>query len=284
MTYRIVNSGADRGAWLAARQSGVTATDVSRLAAGGAAVIEAIKAEKSGLGRDFDSPVMRHGREREPVIAAYAEAFNFVHSTALLAAGDRPEFLATPDLLGMKTVGEIKTTVHDWQSVEDVPKRYLDQVQWQMRVTESARCFLFFEPHEGFVPLYPDPKHFIIARDDERIAELERIADEFLASDANPDPDAAELDALLSAYADADELAAPLIARRDEARRAIEEFIHGEPRKFPGSRALLTRSEDGVRKTFAPTALRADHPDLYESYTTEMPVKGRLTITVRGAE
>lgn len=285
MTYRIVNSGTDRAAWLEARRDGVTATDVARLASGGAAVVEAIKAEKAGLGRDFDTPAMRHGRDREPVIAAYAEAtFALGYSSALLASGDRPEHMATPDMLGANTIGEIKTTVHDWQSVEDVPKRYHDQVQWGMHVTGATRCFLIFEPHEGFIPIYPDPRHFIIPRNDKRIAELVRIADDFLASDVEADPDAAELDALVSAYADADELAAPLITRRDEARAAIEKFLNGQPRKFSGSRGLLTRSADSTRKSFSPAALKADHPDLIEAYTIEQPVKGRLTITLRGAE
>lgn len=285
MTYRIVNSGTDRSAWLEARRTGITATDVARLASGGAAVVEAIKAEKAGLGRDFDTPAMRHGRDREPVIAAYAEAtFALSHSTALVASSDRPEHMATPDMLGANTVGEIKTTVHDWQTVADVPKRYHDQMQWEMHVTGATRCFLIFEPHEGFVPLYPDPKHFIIPRDDDRIAELVTIADEFLASDVEASADAAELDALVSAYADADEIASPLIARRDEARAAIEKFLNGEPRKFAGSRALVTRSADGTRKSFSQAALKADHPDVVDAYTIEQPVKGRLTITLRGAE
>ena len=285
MTYRIVNSGTDRSAWLDARRAGVTATDVARLASGGAAVVEAIKAEKAGLGRDLDTPAMRHGRDREPVIAAYAEAtFALSHSTALIASADRPEHMATPDMLGAKTVGEIKTTVHDWQTIADVPKRYHDQMQWEMHVTEATRCFLIFEPHEGFIPLYPDPRHFIIPRDDDRIGELVTIADEFLASNVQADPDAAELDALVSAYADADEIASPLIARRDKARAAIEKFLNGEPRKFAGSRALVTRSADSIRKSFSQAALKADHPDVVDAYTIEQPVKGRLTITLRGAE
>lgn len=283
MTYRIIASGADEDEWFAARRTGVTATDVARLASGGAAVIEAIKAEKADMGRRFETRATRHGHEREPIIAAYAEeAFGFAHSAAVLAAADRREHLATPDLLGMNTVGEIKTTVHDWQSIDEVPKRYIDQAQWQMRVTDSSRCFLIFEPHEGFVPIYPDPKHFIIPRDDDRIAELKRIADDFWSSDAEPDPDAAELEALLNAYADAEEMAAPMLRRRDEARAAIEDYLHGQPRKFPGSRVLLTRSADGTRRTFQPTKLRDDHPDLYDAYTIDAPVKGRLTISLRG--
>ena len=285
MTYRIVNSGTDRESWLEARTHGVTATDVARLASGGASVIGAIKAEKVGMGRRFETRATRHGHDREPIIAAYAaDAFALAPSTALLASAARPEHMATPDMLGANTVGEIKTTVHDWTSIADVPKRYHDQMQWEMYVAEATRCFLIYEPHEGFVPIYPDPRHFIIPRDDDRISELITIADEFMASDAEPDPDAAELDALLNAYADAEEMAAPMLRRRDEARAAIEEFLHGQPRKFPGTRALLTRSADGTRRTFQPTKLRDDHPDLYDAYTVEAPVKGRLTISLRGSD
>jgi hypothetical protein len=203
------------------------------------------------------------------------------HSTALLASRESPEYLATPDLLGLKTVGEIKTTVHDWQTVQDVPARYLDQMQWQMFVTGSARCFLVFEPHENFVPIYMEPKHFIIPADQERQETLEALAEEFLQSDDEPDEEAAELEALLDAYLDEKELEDAQHARTDAAKSALEDRIAGQPTKHVGSRAFLTRSEDTTRRQFSATKLKADHPELWDAYAEPIPVKGRLTITVR---
>jgi hypothetical protein len=226
---------------------------------------------------------MQHGIDREPVIAAYAKsAFGLTHNTALVVADDEPRFGATPDLIGDVEVGDIKTTVHDWPSLDDVPPQYVDQILWQMRVTGRGRGRLVFEPHENGVPMRPFPDDFIIRYDPARVLELEGIALEFLAGDGEPDERSAELDALLTEAAARKAEADAAAARWDAAKTRIEEFIGGTPTRFEGSLANLTRSADSTRRTFQSTRLRADHPDLYDAYTTEQPVKGRLTITIRG--
>jgi hypothetical protein len=281
-SFVILNDGTDRDAWLLARQAGVTATDVARLARGGAGTWAAIRAEKAGMSRDFRNAAMQHGVDREPFIAAYAKsAFGLVPSQALIAASDRREYLATPDGIGDTEVGEYKTTVHDWADLSAVPGRYIDQSLWQQRVTGIHRGRLVYEPHENGVPLYPFPKDFVIEWDPERVAVLEAAADEFLAGAAEPDEEAAELDAMLSVYVDLAEIADAAAARAEEAKAAIEARLGGQPTKFEGSLANLTRSADSTRASFSSAALREADVDTYNRFVTQAPVKGRLTITRR---
>jgi len=276
-------SSTDRPAWLAARQGGITATDVARLARGGAGTWAAIRAEKAGLARDFQNDAMRHGVEREPFILRYAEAaFGLAPCGLLLQADDRPEYLATPDALSDDEVGEAKTTVSDWPTIEEVPGRYIDQTLWQMRVTGRRRGRLIFEPHEDGIPLYPFPRDFIVDWDAARVAELEAVADEFLAGDGEPDEDAAELDRLLTAYADVEEVAAAWTAKAAARKADIEAHLAGKPRRFEGSRALLTRSVDGTSRRFDQQAFGQAHPGLLKEFTKATPRKGALRITLRG--
>ncbi|WP_350347223.1 YqaJ viral recombinase family protein [Agromyces sp. G08B096] len=282
--FIILHSGEDRDGWLEARRPVVTATDVARLARGGAGVWAAIRAEKAGRGRDFRNAAMQHGNEREPFIAAYAQsAFGIRPSKALVAASDRPEFAATPDGIGPDEVGEYKTTVHDWAVLSDAPGRYIDQALWQMRVTGRRRARLVFEPHDNGIPLYPFPKDFLIEWDAKRVAELEEVADEFFTLAVAADEDAAELDALLTEYATLAEIADAAKARADAAKARIEDHLDGKPRRFEGSLANLTRSKDGFSKRFDQTALKEADPDTFEKYLRSTPTKGRLTITLRGA-
>lgn len=282
--FIVVHDGADRASWMDARRGGVTATDVARLASGGAGTWAAIRAEKAGRARDFDNAAMQHGREREPFILRYAASqFGLTPCGQLLGALDRPEYLATPDALGSDEVGEVKTTVTDWATLGDAPRRYIDQVLWQMRITGRRRGRLIFEPHENGVPLHLFPRDFIIEWDAERVAELEAFADEFLAGDAEPDEDAAALDSLLTEYVELAEIADAAKKSADAIKARIEEHLGGAPRRFEGSLANLTRAKDGFAKRFDADALKSADPDTYTRFVKSSPVKGRLTISVRKA-
>jgi hypothetical protein len=278
----ILASSSDRPAWLAARQGGVTATDVARLARGGAGTWAAVRAEKAGTARDFHNAAMQHGNNREPVILEYAAAaFGLEPCGDLHAADDEPRFLATPDALNDAEIGEVKTTVHDWEILSDAPGRYIDQMLWQMRVTGRRRGRLIFEPHEDGVPTYPWPKHFVVEYDEDRVTVLEQAASEFLASDAEPDEDAAVLDALVDDAMNLKEIADAAAARHRAALDRIEAHLGGEPRKFEGSRANLTRSADSVSRRFDSSAFKKAAPDTFQQFQVDVPVKGRLTITPR---
>lgn len=285
MSFTVIDDGTDRQAWLARRQSGVSATDIARLARGGTNTWAAIRAEKAGKGRDFTNAAMQHGKDREPIIARFAyNMFALHHSTALLAAADEPRFIATPDLLGDGEVADIKTTVHDWQVASELPGRYVDQVLWQMRVTGYHQARLIYEPHENGVPLYPFPKFFPIEWDPARVAHLEAIAYEFLAGDGEPDEDAAVLDALLSDAAMRKEVADAATASYRSALDLIETHLGGKPRRFDGSLASLTRSADGVTTSVDTTRLKRELPELAEQYTRQSPRKGSLRINLHTDE
>jgi len=283
--YTILDVGDDRGVWLAARRTVVTATDVARLARGGAGVWAAIRAEKAGKDRSVRTWAMQHGVDREPFIASYAQAaFGLTPSKALLIASDRPEFGATPDALNEKEVADFKTSVHDWESINDAPGQYVDQSLWQQRVTGIHRGRLILEPHENGIPLYPFPKDFVVEWDPDRVAHLESIADEFLASTTEPDADAAELDALLSVYVTEKEAADAAAARAERAKADIEAHLGGKPRRFEGSLANLTRSEDGVTQRFDSAGFKKAHPVMYQEWLKSTPRKGALTITMRSSD
>lgn len=285
MSFTIVDDGKDRQIWLGRRQGGVSATDVARLARGGTNTWAAIRAEKAGRGRDFTNSAMQHGKDREPVIARFAEnMFGLHHSTALLAADDEPRFIATPDLLGDGEVGDIKTTVHDWEHLNELPGRYVDQVLWQMRVTGYRLARLIYEPHENGIPLYPFPKFFPIEWDAARVAHLEAIAYEFLADDGEPDEDAAILDALLTDAAMRKEIADAADASYRVALDEIEKHLDGKPRRFDGSLASLTRSPDGITTSLDATRLKRELPDVAAQFTRQSPRKGSLRINLHTDE
>lgn len=281
MSFTVIDDGTDRQAWLVRRQGGVSATDIARLARGGANTWAAVRAEKAGKGRDFMNAAMQHGKDREPTIARFAERmFGLHHSTALLAADDEPRFIATPDLLRDGEAGDIKTTVHDWMVLSDVPGRYIDQVLWQMRVTGYHQGRLIFEPHENGIPLHPFPKSFPIEWDAARVAHLESVAYEFLAEDGEPDEDAAILDALLTDAAMRKEVAEAAAESYRRATAEIEEYLQGKPRRFDGSLASLTRSPDGITASVDTTRLKRELPDVAAQYTRQSPRKGSLRINL----
>ena len=282
MSFTVINDGTDRASWLAARQGKtVSATDVARLARGGANTWAAIRAEKAGKGRDFTNAAMQHGTDREPTILRFAEKqFQVSPFGKLIAADDEPRFICTPDALGKDRVGEVKTTVHDWEVVSEVPGRYIDQVLWQMRVTGYRLADLIFEPHENGIPLHPFPKSFPIDWDPARVAHLESVAYEFLAEDGEPDEDAAILDALLTDAAMRKEVADAAAASYRSALDEIETYLQGKPRRFDGSLASLTRSPDGITASVDTTRLKREQPEIAAQYTRQSPRKGSLRINL----
>jgi hypothetical protein len=176
---RIVADAGDRVAWLRARSRGVTATDAAKLAS--AASVRAAANEKlyGTRGRGFGgSRYTDHGREREPVIAAWvAREHGLPPSTALFHAEREHRHLATPDGLRVTANGalelcEIKTTSKAWRGI---PRSYLRQVWWQQYVLGAERTLVVWEQHDGFVPV-GEPQCRWVDRDENQIAMLVRLA------------------------------------------------------------------------------------------------------------
>lgn len=180
---RVVADSTDRVAWLRARSQGITATDAAKLATR-TSVKSAAWEKLHGAPRSFGgSRYTDHGREREPVIAAWAaRAHGMSHSSLLFHAASDRRHLATPDGLrvterGVLELCEIKTTSKPWRAV---PRHYLRQVWWQQYVLGAERTLIVWEQHEDFVPVGAEPECRWIDRDDDQIAILVQLADELL--------------------------------------------------------------------------------------------------------
>lgn len=169
----------NRAEWLAARSTGITASDAAKLMtpAGRQQVIR----EKLWADEQDDNPYMAHGRDRERPIADIVEAaYAIRHNTWLFASAVNPAHLATPDGIGdiAGTLAEIKTSAKPLPKT--TPRNYRDQMQWQMHVLGAHSVLLVWEQHLNGVPVDLEPTYRWVARDEDRIAELVATANELL--------------------------------------------------------------------------------------------------------
>jgi YqaJ-like viral recombinase domain. len=177
---RIVARSTDRMAWLKARSSGVTATDVARLSSERA--LHAVAMDKV-LGSSFTgNAYTEHGLAREPEIARWVKSvYGIDPSLDLYRAENNPLHLATPDGIrlwdGRLELAEIKTTVKPWRSI---PRSYLRQVWWQQYVLGAERTLVVWEQHRDFVPVEAEPRCRWVDRDDNEIHQLVTLADRLL--------------------------------------------------------------------------------------------------------
>lgn len=172
---RVVDS-QDREAWLLARAGGLSATDVSRIMTPSGRRI--VITEKLYGANNESNAYMDHGHEREPFIAELVnEKYGITHNTWLYA-GVNPKHLATPDGIGDNILAEIKTST---KGLLTIPRNYRDQIFWQMWVLEFPRAVLAWEQHKNGIPLDLEPIYREIERDDVRIAELVKEANEVQA-------------------------------------------------------------------------------------------------------
>lgn len=172
---RFVASSQTRDIWLAARDLGVTATQVSKAStpAGMKEVLAQIENPTSIDANAF----MEWGNTREPYIAhVVKERYGILPNDWLIAAdGPGNEWqMATPDGLSLDHtwIGEYKTS---GKNLDKVPLNYMRQVQWQLYVTGAEKCLFAYELRlegpEGFVPGF-DVECQVVDRNEEMIAQL----------------------------------------------------------------------------------------------------------------
>lgn len=195
----IVDKNVNEELWLAERRKGVTATEIAKLAKGQKAARRDILAEKvSGDRSFFGNKYTDWGLEREIALATILETeHGFEASDVLFHAEENSRHLATPDAILLDVeglaVGEIKTSKYDLDPEKShfAKSTYMDQMQWQIYVAgaDCAECLFIWEQHDDvwllddFGVERPTPLNHDwvwIPRNDERIAELISIADEFL--------------------------------------------------------------------------------------------------------
>lgn len=270
----------DRADWLQVRKESVTATDVGKLASGGPAVWAGLKAEKRGHpGNGFMTRAMQHGVEREPVIAGMLSD-EWEHNRFLLHHEERPEFTATPDLLHLwhEWVADIKTAKHvdGWEP----PQAYVDQVLWQMFVTDAEDGFLFVEFYEesgGQLWPHTQLEKFHVARDDDRIEYLVGLAEQFLSDSEEP----TELDALLAEYARAEKAMRAAKEALDGVRGRIADHTADEvaPFKYVSTFGSITKTADYKKTTVDAKALQKEQPDIAALFEKTTVTRGSLKIT-----
>ena len=231
-----------REQWLDARRKYVTATEVAQLVRRGQDYWDEIREIKAGQRTAPDIsglPAVRHGREREALIAPYVQSLEqgMLPNSDLYVRNDR--YAATPDLVGDGIVGEIKTIkdtrLAKLQAANGWPTgQYYDQVQWQLFVTGAIACIFAWEPYEDWggelVPREDMREHTTIHRDEERIKALQEVADAFLDGRGVDIP--TEVQVLLSQLRDVrkekEHIAQPIIDREKQLLDEIKQLAGGK--------------------------------------------------------
>jgi hypothetical protein len=176
LQHKVVAHSDDRDAWLAARNTGITASNAGSLATENS--IDAIL--KSKFYSDFvGNPATEWGIEREPILLSWA---NFEQNKHLFSSDDNPRFMATPDGVRLDAENKIelcqvKTST---KPLTKIPPNYFRQMQWEMYVMGATRNLLVWEAHENFVPIDTEPVALWIDRDEDAINKLKQLADVLL--------------------------------------------------------------------------------------------------------
>lgn len=277
--------------WLEARKRYFTATMMADLATGGSGARERVYRDRRGLSKPFaGNSYTQWGHEREPVLVNYAREHvdsRLEHNTGLYVSTQIEGAACTPDAVGCREDGtvavlaEAKTTKNMWWKREDVPDRYLWQIQWQLLVTGAEACVLVFEYHEDFVPQGVD--YFLIRPDkdtQERLLALLARQKDFEAEHVEarlPDFFADRVCELSKLKAQAREL-------EDRLKAEIKEFTGGEDFSYSDDRVQVTLSTPKRSSRFDTAGFKRVEPELYERFMK--PGKDpsqRVTLKWKGA-
>ncbi len=173
----VASKALDEQGWLDARRLGMSATTMAKAMtpAGFREVVD---------NWDNKTPTtvnayMQFGLDSEPWLAMWSKSqFGTMPNDWLIRHDEFVDAVATPDGLSLDhdTILEIKTTGKDWGAADKAPIQYQRQVQWQLYVTGASSCvfvWLLREEHNGvMVPAWLEPKHGVIARDEDIIDEM----------------------------------------------------------------------------------------------------------------
>ncbi|MBY0795025.1 YqaJ viral recombinase family protein [Corynebacterium parakroppenstedtii] len=277
--------------WLEARKRYFTATMMADLATGGSGARERVYRDRHGLSKPFaGNSYTQWGHERETVLVNYAREHvdsRLEHNTGLYVSTQIEGAACTPDAVGCREDGtvavlaEAKTTKNMWWKREDVPDRYLWQIQWQLLVTGAEACVLVFEYHEDFVPQGVD--YFLIRPDkdtQERLLALLARQKDFEAEHVEarlPDFFADRVCELSKLKAQAREL-------EDRLKAEIKEFTGGKDFSYSDDRVQVTLSTPKRSSRFDTAGFKRAEPELYERFVK--PGKDpsqRVTLKWKGA-
>lgn len=277
--------------WLEARKRYFTATMMADLATGGSGARERVYRDRHGLSKPFaGNSYTQWGHERETVLVNYAREHvdsRLEHNTGLYVSTQIEGAACTPDAVGCREDGtvavlaEAKTTKNMWWKREDVPDRYLWQIQWQLLVTGAEACVLVFEYHEDFEPQGVD--YFLIRPDkdtQERLLALLAQQRDFEADHVEarlPDFFADRVCELSKLKEQAREL-------EDRLKAEIKEFTGGEDFSYSDDRVQVTLSTPKRSSRFDTAGFKRAEPELYERFMKpgKDPAQ-RVTLKWKGA-
>jgi hypothetical protein len=177
---RFIVSSQTKDLWLAARDRGVTATQVAK--ASTPAGMKEVLAQIENPTLVEPNGFMDWGVEREAYIAYQVlKRYGILANDYLICAeGAGNEWqMATPDGLSLDhtMIGEYKTS---GKPLDKIPANYMRQVQWQLYVTGAKQCVFAYELRlegpEGFVPGF-DVECQVVERDEDMISELIKTAE-----------------------------------------------------------------------------------------------------------
>lgn len=280
MTVKLLDR-PDEATWLTQRREYITATDIARLANGGPAQWAVVKAEKQGTAPNFTgNRYTEWGKERERFIVANLEFLYGVQPNEQLAVLDGTQWAGTPDAIGDGLLGEVKTTVRDWEvNPKALPQNYQDQMLWCQHIFDVDRTAFGWEVNENFTP--GPQRHLLYPRDDERISYLVETAEQFL--------NYLENDKSVGEWEDVTAQAS-VIKRRLDAAQAEWDALMDTIRERAGDSDVAVKNAFGsislaypkATTRFDVTAFRAAHEALYNQFLTATPpAKRTLRVTPR---
>lgn len=277
--------------WLEARKQYFTATMMADLATGGSGAREKVYRDRHGLSKPFaGNSYTQWGHEREPGLVNYAREHvdsRLVHSADLYVSTEIEDAACTPDAVGTRDDGtvavlaEAKTTTKMWWKLEDVPERYMWQIQWQLLVTGAEACVLVFEYHEDFEPRGID--RFIIRPD----KDMQEVLVALLAR--QKDFEAGHVEATLPDFfadrvRELSKLKEQARALEDELKAEIKEFTGGEDFSYSDDRVQVTLSTPKRSSRFDTAGFKRAEPELYERFVKPGKAPSqRVTLKWKGA-
>jgi hypothetical protein len=116
-----------------------------------------------------------HGVQREPLIARWVQINLPNHEMVpnrFVIGGEDIRHTATPDMIGPRSLAEIKTST---KPLRQTLSRYFDQLQWQMHVTQYESVLFVVEQRHT-----QEIEYDLVHRDDSRILLLVEAANELL--------------------------------------------------------------------------------------------------------
>jgi len=281
----------DRTAWLAARRTGVTATEIAKIAAGKRN--EVMREKLATTESTYDNKYMKWGRDREAVIAEQLERTHGVsHNVVLFRSEANARHLATPDGVGVVDgevvyTSEIKTSKYNLHPDGDTFKKsgYADQVQWAMYVVGAQSCAFAWEQHHDDWDPEPTPQPVEVVwiqRDHARIAELVLLADQFLYElDNHSESDDEGLEELVHSIVEAQKAVEQMSKVVDDLKDILREQI-GDVSDFTADTKYgrVTLSTPKPTERFDSKKFKEAMPSVYAEFvTTSEPARPTLRIT-----